>query len=184
MENIASAPAVTQQSPVTSQVNKPKEQAQPTSSPSYGITLGGLKNLKNSARDKLIADANRNAPQVITDENLQKSWLVVVEQIASEKMLYKSAILESRLTFSGNEITIHANVVAFDFLKGERIRLLDFFKAQYHNEGINVLFVPKVSELEQKGEFVLSTREIFDLMAEKNPNLRILKDKLGMDIEY
>ena len=75
-------------------------------------------------------------------------------------------------------------VVAFDFLKSERIRLLDFFKAHYHNERINVLFAAKVSELEQKGEHVMSTREIFDMMAEKNPNLRILKDKLGMDIEY
>jgi hypothetical protein len=61
---------------------------------------------------------------------------------------------------------------------------LDFFKAKYHNEKINVLFEPKISDLEKKGEQVMSTREIFDMMAEKNPNLRILKDKLGLDIEY
>ena len=138
-----------------------------------------MKDLKSAAREQLIADANRNAPVEITDDNLSSSWQEVVERIA-----YKSAILESKLTFIDHEITIHANVVAFDFLKSERIRLLDFFKAHYHNERINVLFAAKVSELEQKGEHVMSTREIFDMMAEKNPNLRILKDKLGMDIEY
>ena len=143
-----------------------------------------MKDLKSAAREQLIADANRNAPVEITDDNLSSSWQEVVERIASEKMLYKSAILESKWTFIDHEITIHANVVAFDFLKSERIRLLDFFKAHYHNERINVLFAAKVSELEQKGEHVMSTREIFDMMAEKNPNLRILKDKLGMDIEY
>ncbi len=151
---------------------------------SYGITLEGLKHLKSSARSKLNDDANRNAPIDITDENLSSSWKEVVERIASEKMLYKSAIQESKLTFIGHEITIHANVVAFDFLKSERIGLLDFFKAHYHNEQINVLFKAKMSDLEQKGEHVMSTREIFDMMADKNPNLRVLKDKFGMDIEY
>lgn len=146
--------------------------------------MGGLKNLKSNARDKLLADANRNASVEITDENLKEAWLEVVELIASEKMLYKSAILESVLTFIDHEITIHANVVAFDFLKSERIRLLDFFKSHYHNENVNVLFAAKVLDLEKKGEQVMSTREIFEMMAEKNPNLRILKDKFGMDIEY
>ena len=62
--------------------------------------------------------------------------------------------------------------------------LLDFFKRYYLNEKINVLFVQKISDLESSGERVMSTREIFEAMAEKNPNLRILKDKFGMDFEY
>jgi len=164
-----SSPATTQNSPTPA---------------SYGVTLVGLKNLKNAARDKILADANRNAAINITQDNLMESWREVVEQIASEKMLYKSAILESELSFIEHEITIHANVVSFDFLKSERIQLLDFFKAHYHNEHINVLFKAKVINLDQKDEQVMSTREIFDMMAEKNPNLRILKDNLGLDIEY
>lgn len=152
--------------------------------PSYGITLGGLKNIKNAARDKLQADANRNVAIEMSNENLSDSWRLAVENIAADKMLYKSAILESVLTFEGHAITIHANVVSFDYLKGERIRLLDFFKAFYHNEKINVLFAPLAIQTQKKEDQVLSTREIFELMAERNPNLRILKDKLGLDIEY
>ena len=149
-----------------------------------GITLGGLKNIRQGVKDKLLLDSVKNTKLDITKDNLSTAWNEVVEKIAAEKKLYKSAILESELSFEDSAITIHANVVAFDFLKNERIQLLDFFKAYYHNEHINVLFAAKVSELEKKGEMVMSTREIFDMMAEKNPNLRILKDKLGMDIEY
>ncbi len=150
----------------------------------YGITLGGLKNIKKDARDKLIAEGNKNASIDITHDDLMQAWTNVVELIASEKMLYKSAILESELTFIEHEITIHANVVAFDFLKSERLRLLDFFKLHYHNEKINVLFQPKTIKVDQTSDHVMSTREIFEMMAAKNPNLQILKDKYGMDIEY
>lgn len=132
----------------------------------------------------MASSTHRNLSIEITNENLQQAWNEVIEKIASSKMLYKSAILESYLTFNENEITISANVVALDFLKSERTQLLDFFKLFYHNEHVNVLFEAKKSSLEQKGEQVLSTREIFELMAMKNPNLRLLKDKLGLDIEY
>ncbi len=150
----------------------------------YGITLGGLKNIKKDAREKHLAESGGKVAIEITNENLALAWNDAVDKIAAHKMLYKSAILESVLTFQQHEITIHANVVSFDFLKSERLQLLDFFKLYFHNESINVLFAAKVSELEKKGEQVMSTREIFDMMAEKNPNLRLLKDKLGLDIEY
>jgi hypothetical protein len=98
--------------------------------------------------------------------------------------VYRSAILESELKFANQEITIHCNVVSMDFLKGERNRLLDYFKTYYQNESINVLFAETKPDPDQHNQFVLSTREIFDAMASKNQNLRILKDSLGMDIEY
>jgi hypothetical protein len=149
-----------------------------------GITLGSLRNVKDAARDRIQSELNKHKAVPIDATNLTEAWKEVVEKIAAEKMLYKSAILESLLSFEGDAITIHANVVAFDYLKSERIRLLDFFKAHYHNEKINVLFAAKVHELEKSGDQVLSTREIFEMMAAKNPNLRILKDKYGMDMEY
>lgn len=120
----------------------------------------------------------------ITDDNLQISWAQIVEEMASKKVVYRSAILQSHLSFVANEITIHANVVALDYLKSERNRLLDFFKGYYFNEKINVLFAAKAEEQENANVKVLSTKEIFELMAQKNPNLKILKDKFGMDFEY
>ena len=154
------------------------------SSLSNGITLGGLKNIKEAAREKLMADANRKTAIEINTENLEQAWLEVVELIAAKKMVYKSSVLQSKLTFNSHEITISATVVALDYLKSERNRLLDFFKAYYHNEKINVLFVQQAEEQAKSGERILSTKEIYEEMARRNPNLRILKEKFGLDFEY
>jgi hypothetical protein len=62
--------------------------------------------------------------------------------------------------------------------------LLDFFKAYYHNEKINVLFVQQAEEQAKSGERILSTKEVYEEMASRNPNLRILKEKFGLDFEY
>ncbi len=150
----------------------------------YGVTLGGFKNIKDITRQRLLAEEGKTQAIEITDENLQVSWAKIVEEMASKKVVYRSAILQSHLSFVASEITIHANVVALDYLKSERNRLLDFFKAYYHNEKINVLFAAKVETSENADVKVLSTKEIFEMMAQKNPNLKILKDKFGLDFEY
>lgn len=149
----------------------------------YGVTLSSLKNLKKNTRDKLQADAENKKLIEISAMNLIQAWHEVVENIASHKMLYKSAILQSEVKFEDHDITIHANLVAFDFIKSERLQLLNFFKKYYGNENINVLFAV-LPEKESGETKVLSTREIFEKMATKNPSLRMLKDSLGLDFEY
>ena len=92
--------------------------------------------------------------------------------------------MASDVVFEGHEITIHSNIVALDFLKGERQQLLDFFKGHFHNDEVNVLFNLKIEKEEQSGTRVLSTKEVFEKMALKNPALQQLKDSLGLDFEY
>ncbi|HNB80449.1 MAG TPA: hypothetical protein PLP34_00655 [Chitinophagaceae bacterium] len=104
--------------------------------------------------------------------------------MAGDRAVFRSALLESRLSFSTNEIQIHTNTVACDFLKAERNRILDFFKNAYQNQEMNVLFMEDNTRSEQEGKKVLSTREMFDEMVQQNPVLKSLKDMLGMDFEY
>ena len=152
---------------------------------SYGVTLSSMKSLKEIAKQKLMALSNKVIKKEITQENLNESWLEVVEKVAGAKAVYKSAILESDLSFNHADITIHATIVGFDYLKGERITLLDFFKTYYNNDEVNVLFALKeIQESTSEGGAVLSTREVFEKMALKNPLLRYLKDNMGMDFEY
>lgn len=150
----------------------------------YGLTLGSLKKLKDSAREKLKANLENKESIEITDENLAEAWVQLVNLIASHKVLYKSALLESDLSFIGHEISLAGDLVAMDFLKTERLTLLDFFKKHYHNEEINVLFKEKVHAPVDSSKHVPSTRELFDEMAKRNPYLKQLKDSLGLDIEY
>ena len=149
-----------------------------------GITLDDIRKVKAAARDKMQADSKKTEAKAIEPENLRSAWQQAIDMLTADKKLFGNALRACHISFANDQITVHTDVVGMDFLKGERIRLLDFFKTFYHNENINVLFELKVSDLEQKGEHVLSAREIFEIMAAKNPNLRILKDKLGMDMEY
>jgi|LakMenEpi03Aug12_release.lakeMendotaPanAssembly.Ray.scaffolds.fasta_scaffold05375_9 hypothetical protein len=149
----------------------------------YGVTLRNLKSLKDQAREKLLANQESKAQIHIEDENLKLVWANAIEFLASDKMVYKSAISESDITFHQDDITIHATTVALDFLKPERLRLLDFFKKAYHNEAINVLFQEKIVALNEGANKVLSTKEIYEKMASKNPHLKNLRDLLRLDLE-
>jgi hypothetical protein len=87
------------------------------------------------------------------------------------------------LSFEGHVITLTADPVALDYLKGQRLILLDFFKNYFRNQEVNILFALKPEEMQNPADRVLSTREIFDKMAAKNPALRKLRDGLNMDFD-
>ena len=140
--------------------------------------------MREAAREKLRAQQAGQEKVPITDQNLQAFWSEIVEELTHSKALYKSAIMAGNVAFQGHEITIHATIVALDFLKNERQRLLDFFKKKYRDEEVNVRFTLKEEEPGQVGERVLSSREVYEKMAEKNPALKALKDSLGLDLEY
>jgi hypothetical protein len=124
------------------------------------------------------------APPIdITPENLEQNGREIMTEMTAERAVYQSAVMTAKLSSQGNDILISAGVVAHDFLKAERLRLLDFFKQRYRNPEINVLFELK-EEKPEEGEKVLSLREIYEKMAAKNPVLRDLRDSLGMDLEY
>ena len=92
-------------------------------------------------------------------------------------------LLESEFVFTENHIEILANLSVYDYLTAERLTLLDWFKRKYHNEDMNVIINEKPITEKDLGNTVLSTKEIFELMAERNPSLRLLKDKLMLDFE-
>lgn len=146
--------------------------------------MNDLRALKEAAREKLKSQQAGQEKVPITEENLKAFWLEIVEELTHSKALYKSAIMAGTIAFQGHDITIHATIVALDFLKNERQRLLDFFKKKYRNEEVNVKFTLKEEEAGTGTERVLSSREIYEKMVEKNPALKALKDSLGLDLEY
>lgn len=149
----------------------------------YGVTLGKLRTAREQAREK-VHQQDETAPAIeITPENLEQYGREIMAEMTADRAVYQSAVLTATLSAQDNVILISAGVVAHDFLKAERLRLLEFFKKRYRNPEVNVLFELKETTPE-KGEKVLSLREIFEKMAGKNPVLRDLRDRLGMDLEY
>jgi hypothetical protein len=110
-------------------------------------------------------------------------WSKAIEFVAADKKVYKSAISESIVSFLGDDIMIQATIVALDFLVPIRLNLLDFFKKEYHNESINVLFAKKSNTEENEAPKVLSSREVYEMMAERNPLLQQLRNFLRMELD-
>lgn len=149
---------------------------------SYGVTLEGLKGLKNLVRDKVLNQQQQDVI-AIDSEQLQQAWEKIAHQLTAEKIIYRNAIMQTLLSFEGHVITLTADPVALDYLKGQRLILLDFFKNYFRNQEVNILFALKPEEMQNPADRVLSTREIFDKMAAKNPALRKLRDGLNMDFD-
>jgi hypothetical protein len=120
---------------------------------------------------------------VIDSDQLRIAWEKIALQLTAEKIIYRNAIMQTLLSFEDHVITLTADPVALDYLKGQRLILLDFFKNYFRNQEVNILFALKPEEMQNPADRVLSTREIFDKMAAKNPALRKLRDGLNMDFD-
>lgn len=147
------------------------------------VSLTAIRNnLKDQARlqqeARRAAQANRRE---VTPENLIPAWQEAVEKIAADKGMYKASLLLSDVVYSHPTIKVSALLSCFDFIKQRRLELLNFFKLYYSDEDLNVLIDQKADE--EPKERILSTREVFDAMAQKNPALKALKEQLGLDLE-
>ena len=138
--------------------------------------------MKNLVRDKVLNQQQQEVI-VIDSDQLRIAWEKIALQLTAEKIIYRNAIMQTLLSFEDHVITLTADPVALDYLKGQRLILLDFFKNYFRNQEVNILFALKPEEMQNPADRVLSTREIFDKMAAKNPALRKLRDGLNMDFD-
>jgi hypothetical protein len=160
------------QAPV--EIPKPKE--------THNVSLSGLRGLKNTIKEQLANQVSKEKIQP-TQENIKPLWLELVDIMFAKKVISKNMLYESEFVFTENHIEVLANLSVYDYLTAERLTLLDWFKRKYHNEAINVIITEKVISEKDSDNTILSTREIFELMADRNPALRLLKDKLLLDFE-
>jgi hypothetical protein len=167
------------QAPAPSDSNTPP----PTKAPVSNVSLTGIRNtLKDQARlqheAKKAALANRRE---VTPDNLILAWQEAIEKVAADKGMYKASLLLSDVTYVHPTIHVAALLSCFDFIKQRRLELLNFFKHHYSDEALNVIIDQKADE--EPKERILSTREVFETMALKNPALKALKEQLGLDLE-
>lgn len=189
-EPLTKSPPVTVPTPATSTVRSPHssktiQETTPqrqVSEKGYGISLGKIKGLKDQMREKVL-NTQKLERIVITEENLKTGWEKVAMDLTAQKMIFRNAILKTQLSFEKQVIHLAADPMVVDFLREHRLDLLDFFKKFYQDPEVNILFEEQQLKETDASERVLSTREIFEKMAEKNPALRRLKDGLGMEFD-
>ena len=178
------APAPVVETPLASPkeaTSMPPKETSPVAT--SAVSLKAIRtNLKDQARlqqeARKAAQANRRE---VTPENLVPAWQEAVEKIAADKGMYKASLMLSDVVYTHPTIQVSALLSCFDFIKQRRLELLNFFKQYYSDEELNVMIDQKADE--EPKERIMSTREVFDAMAQKNPALKALKEQLGLDLE-
>lgn len=169
--------------PSSKQIETPQiTPATSSESQNYGLSAANYKDIKNLMRSKLKSQESNQPKIEISDENLQQYWEKHVEDITKGKPFFNSSLKKLKPTFEGYNITFLCDHVSADFLKERRMDLLEYFKGAYNNTEINVLFETKEEEYDPSTR-VLSSKEIFEKMAIKNPILKQLRDELGMEFD-
>jgi hypothetical protein len=173
LPTIVEEPTIKQNLPLQAPVEIPKPRE------THNVSLSSL---KNTIKEQLANQVSKENIQP-TQENIQPLWLELVDIMFAKKVISKNMLLESEFVFTDNHIEVQANLSVYDYLTAERLTLLDWFKRKYQNEAMNVIITEKAITEKDADNTILSTREIFELMAERNPSLRLLKDKLMLDFE-
>lgn len=80
---------------------------------------------------------------------------------------------------------VSRNIVQFRFMEEEKLAISDFFKRKFNNPSIILtLQLDESQQAQDTGPAPLSSREQFQLMAEKYPLIKELKDKLNMELDF
>lgn len=184
----------------TAPPNQPSPQPQPQPQATQPVTpqpassnTNGARRISRNIMDDIDAAVN-NAAAVTTEKKELTQELVtsVYEQYkqklqAENKSVYYAQFSAMKAEMaSADEIRLVApNDLVEEYAKEQRDLLIDFFRA---NTGIMVRVTTEVRKDESQAQsnlpVVLSKSEVFELMAQKNPNLLVLRDALNLQVDY
>ena len=149
-------------------------------------TLGSLK----SIREKLAKQNNIpvfNSKPLTVDE-LQLAWTEYIHFLKKNKnhssvSIFNMAELEIK---EENSFCIYtANSMQQKFIEAERSGLIEHLMAHFNNRNITYQIVIRNQEKEElKTEKPLNSKEKYQLMIEQYPNIKILKDKIRLELDY
>jgi DNA polymerase-3 subunit gamma/tau len=142
-----------------------------------------------NGRNKPVEESEKTAEKLeiiikddknVTLEDLKAAWDEFTEQRKSQVGEYH--LLKQEFSFQDNQITIHlSNPVEEPLLQTIRTPLTEFLRERLGNSRINIS--SKVREIQSK-KIAYTNKEKFDHLAEKNPILNELKDRLGLDTDF
>jgi DNA polymerase III subunit gamma/tau len=164
------------------------EKAPPAAAPSAPVAMPTLGSLK-SIREKLAKQNNGPVfkSKELTVEALDKAWNEYIEILKKNKnhssvSILKMAKLEIR---DENSFTIYTgNTMQQKFIEVERSGLIEHLMLFFNNRNITYQIVINQDEKEDTHiEKPLTAKEKFQLMAEQYPNIKILKDKIRLELD-
>ncbi len=169
---------VVQEQPFASRQQAAAQPAAPAAS------LGSLKKIRESIAQKNNKAAEESIP--LSPEKLQAAWNEYIEILRNNKShssvtIFGMAVLNV-VDDNSFEITVE-NDMQYKFVEAERAGLVDHFTQKFRNKGLTYqLLINKNAIPETEPVLTLNSRQKFQLIADQYPNVKLLKEKLRLDI--
>jgi hypothetical protein len=120
------------------------------------------------------------ANQDYTLEQLKGVWLEFAEQRKKYRAEYQLLTQEIELNESSVILHLH-NPVQETLLNALKSDLMQFIREKLNNFSIQITGELKYND---NNKVVYTNKEKFEHLAEKNPNLKELRDRLGLDTDF
>lgn len=181
------APSAVQQAAPAPQSAQPQMPSRPA------MPANGARRLSRGIMDDLdeaVSNAAQNAQTVVKELDEQQVVSLFEDykkklQEQGKSFVYAQFCLMKVEVASGDEVRlVSALPLTDETAKEQRNTLIEYFT---QHTGIRVRVTTELRidpEAEKAQPTVLSRQEVFDKMAEKNPNLRKLKDALNLQIDF
>ena len=150
----------------------------------------GVKGGLSKLREKIAAESSKTADQQkeMDTEQLKIAWqeyILKLRTASKHSVVSNFEMMECRLRSPLDfEIVCNGNI-QLGFLKQEKTALLEHIQHFFHNPGLNMhVDLIEAPEDANPVERPLSTKEQFMKMTEKYPLVKVLKDRLGLELDY
>ncbi|HSN60102.1 MAG TPA: DNA polymerase III subunit gamma/tau [Ferruginibacter sp.] len=165
--------------------NTPKEETKPINT-AAAATFGSLKSIREKLAKQNNGPVFKSKPLTVDELNI--AWTQYIDTLKKNKNHSSVSILKmARLEIKDeNSFTIFtANTMQQKFIEVERSGLIEHLMLYFNNRNITYQIIINHDEKEETNhEKPLNTKEKFQLMIEQYPNIKILKDKIRLELDY
>lgn len=162
--------------PKPSPVVKPSASDKPKETPSI---FGKKKKKEAEEEASPVIDKKEND---FSDEDLQKAWKAFAEQKTdagdTEKLVLSKSVKKGE---DHSVILMLRSQLEVSFLEKFDTEVVQFLRSELQND--HIVIRTEIAEIESEKKLYTST-DIFDYMVKQNPDLKDLKDRLGLDFDY
>lgn len=148
--------------------------------PKTTIKLSNLLKVEPRKEETATAEINREPDLPFTSEQLKSAWQEFAETRRKLQAEYQLLTQEYELNESIITVPLH-NPVQEMMLTNLRSDLTTFLRDRLKNQSINITGELRVAD---QRKVIYTNREKFDYLVAKNPMLKELKDRLGLDTDF
>lgn len=158
----------------------PVLQASTSNKPKETPSIFGKRKAKETTEEATPVADKKETP--FSEDDLQSAWKAFAEQKPNagdtERLVLSKAVKKGE---NHSVIIMLGSQLEVSFLEKFDTELVQFLRSHLQND--HVVVRTEIAEVKEEKKLYTST-DIFDYMVKQNPDLKDLKDRLGLDFDY